>query len=573
MLKPIGKSVKILEGQQPHILGLRFPNYKGFNKDEEIRFENPLTLLLGRNGTNKSSLLHALYGAPHRRSTGDLWFETKVDSIPATRDGLKQSVVHRYMNKDGVEVECFKTRAPRKEDPDYWEAAKQSKKYGFPKAGVRVQGVSLEVTYLDFRAELPAFDKYFYFPDEHHLRQRDSYLKKAKRWINSRRKWSYGKQDYLRRRSQILQRELDQSGELLPDEELELISYILEREYKSATVLQHAIFHGHNGWTIRFAVSDSANYSDAFAGSGESAVTLLVHKIVNAPDNSLVLLDEPETSIHPRAQQRMVEFLADYSGRKKLQIVISTHSPYFAENLPQQSIRLLTRDEQGLISIRDDIPSNEALHEIVNRPSGKTIFVEDARAKHLVVQCLKLLPSHALKEFDVRVRNGGTSRIYRDLVAFSNMSLVDVFVIMDGDHKPERDIPEAGALPTGEAELKKLVQDLTKGNNSKGPKLDFASSDEIRDYVNFLRTNVRFLPAKTPEEYVWDDSAAEELLGKALPKQFSDESDLKQRLLMIASETPYDPDDVFKNLFAKLIKRRDSRYEELKNTLSELRNA
>lgn len=216
-----------------------------------------------------------------------------------------------------------------------------------------------------------------------------------------------------------------------------------------------------------FQTSNFNQYSDAFAGSGESAAALLVHNILQAPEKSLILLDEPETSLHPRAQQRMLEFIAHQAVRKSLQIVIATHSIYLAKKLPQKAIRVLVLDTDGSVTIRTDLSADEALHEIDTIPAGKAILVEDERAKHIVDSALHLASSHASKDFEVLVRKGGTSQIYLDIQAYANAERKDVFVIFDGDHKPTEDIPEDGALPQGEQDLDKLIQAITRGNNKR----------------------------------------------------------------------------------------------------------
>lgn len=50
------------------------------------------------------------------------------------------------------------------------------------------------------------------------------------------------------------------------------------------------------------------NYTEAFAGSGESRLIMLVNDIVNAPKNSLILIDEPEINLHPSAILRFKTF-------------------------------------------------------------------------------------------------------------------------------------------------------------------------------------------------------------------------------------------------------------------------
>jgi predicted ATPase len=397
-------SIKALNTKKIHIQSVRFPNYRNLLPDSELPFDFPITVLLGRNGTNKSSILHALYGSPSGQTVADFWFETELDSIPAERDGRKQSVVHRYYDDHGEIVECIKARASRGvTDPDYWEPIVQRQVYGFPVSGTRISPVKLQVKHLDFRGELPAFDKYFYFPDPKHLAERARSAKE-----NGKLRREYRKQDYLRQRSRLLKKEINTKGIAFTADELKVLQYILERDYISGKVLKHSLFHGHEGYTILFETKHVNGYSDAFAGSGESAAALLVHNIFAAPEKSLILLDEPETSLHPRAQQRMLEFIAHQAVRKSLQIVMATHSIHLAKNLPQNSLRVLVLEENG-VAIRTDLSADEALHEIGTLPAGKTILVEDERAKHIIESVLKLGPDHLLKDLNVLVRRGGVS--------------------------------------------------------------------------------------------------------------------------------------------------------------------
>jgi len=562
-------SVKALEHKKIYICNLRFPNYRNLRSDSELPFDFPITVLLGRNGTNKSSILHALYGSPMGLSVAEFWFETELDAIPSERNGLKQSVVHRYCEDNGDIVECIKARAPRgSKDPDYWEAVKHSQVYGFSDSGIRVSPIKLKVIHLDFRGELPAFDKYFYFPDPKHLEER---VRSARERGVLRR--DYRKQDYLRQRSKPLKKEIGKSGIPLIGDELEVLKYILERDYISGKVLKHALFHGHEGWTILFQTSHFNGYSDAFAGSGESAAALLVHNILQAPEKSLILLDEPETSLHPRAQQRMLEFIAHQAVRKSLQIVIATHSIYFAKRLPQNAIRVLVLEPNGTVTIRTDLSADEALHEIDTLPAGKTILVEDERAKHIVISALKLASIHALKEFQVLVRKGGTSQIYLDIQAYANSQRKDVFVVFDGDHKPKEEIPEDGALPQGENDLDKLIQKITCGNNKKGPKLNFSDVDERTRYIQFFRRSVHFLPELTPEHLVWNEDAAKELLGQDLPQEILQEQDLKKRLWLLSESIPgFDSDSIFKSLLAKLLNSKSQRQSKLMEVINKIRS-
>lgn len=50
-------------------------------------------------------------------------------------------------------------------------------------------------------------------------------------------------------------------------------------------------------------------------------------------DGSLILIDEPETSLHPKWQKKYVQFLMDVFMGLDIQFVIATHSPYILQGL------------------------------------------------------------------------------------------------------------------------------------------------------------------------------------------------------------------------------------------------
>ena len=145
-----------------------FPYYKNLVPGTKINLEFPITILVGKNGSGKSSTLHALYGAPYWKTCADFWFSTEVDPIEETGGEGKNRFFYGYREDKQSEIkEVMKTRMRRgsktkEEDPDYWETSKPIKKDGMT-AQTRNDPVKKEVVYLDFRAEVSAFDKIFHF--------------------------------------------------------------------------------------------------------------------------------------------------------------------------------------------------------------------------------------------------------------------------------------------------------------------------------------------------------------------------------------------------------------------------
>ena len=578
-IDPIEVSIRALEDEgHIHIERVWFPNYRSIREGQALPFDFPITALLGRNGTNKSSILHALYGCPKGATIADFWFETKLDAIPETVNGKKQSVAYRYVGPNGKLVECLKARAPRtirtkqgRADPDYWEAVKPSSVYGFKPGTEREPPMDLEVEHLDFRGELPAFDKYFYFPDAAHLAVRRKYAR-----IAGKLRKEYRKQDYLRQRAARLRNMIDSEGVALTEEELAVIRYILERDYDAGKFLEHSLFHGHQGTTLLFSTKSLASeYSEAFAGSGESAATLLVHRVLSVEDGSLILLDEPETSLHPRAQQRLMEFLAHYAVRKRLQIVLATHSFDLVERLPSKAIRVLESASNGKITIATSYSAREALYEIGTPGPGKRVYVEDERAKMILLPALSAASTHAASAIRIEVRSGGTSQIFKDLQTHSAVGTQNLFFVLDGDHRPEHDLPESDDLPQGKEKLEKIISEYTKGPNKKGPSLTFKTARAATAHIEFLRDFVFFLPGDRPEDLVWSEEAALDLLEiDDLPDSVLEAEAGKERLSTLAKlVVGMEEDAIFQLFVTKFLRSSRQELRDLQTILDRIRAA
>ncbi|MHC2086458.1 ATP-binding protein [Methylobacterium sp. CM6244] len=153
---------------EPFIQHIRFPRFKNLAPDTRIDFTYPITALVGSNGTNKSSVLRALQGAPGANNLGNYWFSTSVDPIEETGDRPNCFIYGYFHKTDERTVEVLKTRIRRENDPDYWEPSRPLVRYGMERRHIegqkrsRWENIRKEVVYVDFRQYLSAFDKTFY---------------------------------------------------------------------------------------------------------------------------------------------------------------------------------------------------------------------------------------------------------------------------------------------------------------------------------------------------------------------------------------------------------------------------
>ena len=160
---------------QKYIEYIRFPFFKNFEKDLKVNFNFPITFIVGQNGAGKSSLLHALYGAPKGKSVAEFWYTTDLDRIQDLKNNRHRLIYSYKTPVTKQDVEVIKMRVHKKNNPDYWEPAeprvsdgmKKLKDYSKPDTSEsskdRWNQLDKPVYHLDFRYSLSAYDKYFDF--------------------------------------------------------------------------------------------------------------------------------------------------------------------------------------------------------------------------------------------------------------------------------------------------------------------------------------------------------------------------------------------------------------------------
>lgn len=500
---------------------IRYPYFRNLEENTKITFDFPITFLVGKNGGGKSSTLQSLYGCPQGKSLGDYWFTTQLDPI---KEFEKNRNCFIYCFKEnGVNKEVIKQRIFREGNPDYWETAKPIKKYSMNESE-RNSPIKKNVIYLDFRSELSAFDKFFHFLN----------------FSSSKHK---SKQDYLRHYSRKLKQAFEEDKIIiyrnhiknkpkivLSAIEVNIVSKILKKNFESIEIIEHNLF---KDWGISIRLKQkNFNYSEAFAGSGETAIVILVHKIFNAEDESLILLDEPETSLHSGAQKRLIEFLLEQSIKKKHQIIISTHSPFMIDKMPDNAIKVfstLVSSEKFIIN--NDRNYKEAFHELeISSDLKKTILVEDKTAKIILDKILENLGDATKEIFEIKDLPGGADDINQRLTTLMEVA-ENAYVFFDGDQKKETRLINLEDIPINEQDtsekLNKLIETQTGckikfyldgGNQSREIK-ETQLIETSKKYLKYYYSHVFYLPMSIPEDIIWDDIFAEKHLKLLHPEK------------------------------------------------------
>jgi predicted ATPase len=519
---------------EPFVTHIRFPKYKNLVPDTRIDFTHPITVLVGANGTNKSSILRALYGVPDHSNLGALWFSTSIDPIEEG-DGERNCFIYGHFNQEAKRItEYLKIRIKKEEDPDYWEPSRPLAKYKMemvPRTGEKPAGaqgtrwkpIKKSMTYVDFRASLSAFDKFFYHGE---LRDKSNTLRGKKELIRARaphlkRAADTGQSSFYWHKSERI---VNAENDVLSDTELAAVSDILGRKYSEIRLIRHR-FYNNDGYTARMRTVDFS-YTEAFAGSGEFSIVKLVRTVMKCEPRSLILLDEPEVSLHPGAQERLMDFLGEQAKIHKHQIVISTHSPALVRTLPPQAIKVLAMDSAtGKIGlIRQEAFPEEAFFHLGAPVTGKVrVVVEDPLAKAIIEKSLRRRGQATFDLFDVMFFPGGCKTLWSFYIPiFSAEQRDDIVVFLDGDQRPAQDgwFPAPNEIAQADdGRLNEIIKAAT-GVEVKFPVDGSAGSGDNqqritaqRRFIGWAKSRVGFMPGTTPEQFVWNKAPDSEKNG------------------------------------------------------------
>ncbi|MGS0741695.1 AAA family ATPase [Glaciimonas sp. GG7] len=517
---------------EPFIGHIRFPQYKNLAANTVVEFTYPITALVGANGTNKTSILRALYGAPGFNNLGNFWFSTSIDPIEETGERANCFIYGYWNATEKKIVEVIKARIKKDKDPDYWEPSRPLISYGMEplkkiavgqsvpegRSKTRWNAIKKNVVYLDFRAALSAYDKFFYHGE-----------------LSSKPNTEKNKKDFVRVRAPHLKRVLDdcltafmyrksdriieEDNRSLSAEEIKEISRILDRKYDEIKLVRHTFFNC-DAYTCQMRVS-GLRYTEAFAGSGEFAVVRIVTSVLQAQDQSLILLDEPEVSLHPGAQDRLIDFLSSCVKKHHHQVVISTHSPAVVRKLPADAIKVLSMNSTSgkvVLSSQSALPE-EAFFHLGEPVSDKiTVLVEDILAAEIVRRSLIPAGEAAANIFDIRYYPGGSQTLWSHyLPIYAGENRKRLFVLFDGDKRPTQEMPDPATISSAEVtmlktEIKRVSDadiEFHSDGGSGGGNVE-QQNDMRRNFMSWVRSHVSYLPGcQIPEEFVWANMEAD----------------------------------------------------------------
>lgn len=495
---------------EPFIRSIRFPRFKNLAASAELEFGFPITALVGPNGTNKSSILRALQACPNQYNIGDHWFDTKLDRIDPAGEQDPHRYIHTYRAPSGSLAQVIKARVGKtSRGADYFETSAPRRRDGMApmpsespredtplRNKTRWKPIEKHVVYLDFRSGLPAYDIFMSFKwsgkandpsdKKRRVRDRSRHVSAALHELREEHNF-YGKNRIL------------EPAEVLNADELDCVRRILGRRYASVCLVKHEYF-GVEGYTAALE-TEHREYSEAYAGSGEFAAIMLVRSIARAPERSLILLDEPETSLHPGAQSELMRFIAKECKAKKHQVVIATHAPAIVDGLPDHARKLLDINPRtGHVEVvAQSASSEEAFARVGAHFDRKTIIVEDDLAKEFVLRAARVKGQDFMDSINVTPMPGGADTLLRRVATVQAHLQSECLMVLDGDVRPKEPLLDPSKVPDADlqVELDKVnisEDSLVRNGGAGDAALQLAQARRVT--YEWVAAHVRFLPSQ-----------------------------------------------------------------------------
>lgn len=185
-------------------------------------------------------------------------------------------------------------------------------------------------------------------------------------------------------------------------------------------------------------------------GDGYWSIFTIIDTLYDSKKGDVIVIDEPELSLHPAFQKRVVKLLEEFSKDK--QIIITTHSPYFVSlNAMVNGGKLIRtfKDEEGNIrtgNLKEEdnkfiasIMKNKNNPHILGLEAKELFFIEDNIVITEGQEDVVIIPDICVElnlELNASLFGwgaGGAENITKVLNMLNNLGYKKVSAIFDGD--------------------------------------------------------------------------------------------------------------------------------------------
>ena len=182
--------------------------------------------------------------------------------------------------------------------------------------------------------------------------------------------------------------------------------------------------------------------------SGESLLISLLYFLFNSliknrntSIQTLMLIDEIEVALHPKAVDRFINLLNELlENNNNLIVILTTHSTEVIRRIKHNNLMLLS-DNNGQIHVEYDVYPNYAIRDIYKFSGADyLLLVEDVLSETIIKKIIRDNSLSTNKNIQVVAAGGWNTVLKLQEELYTNRSLGDtckVFSILDGDIQDE----------------------------------------------------------------------------------------------------------------------------------------
>ena len=344
------------------IRNLYITEYKGL-RDITLNFENnnnilDLVVLTGANGSGKTRVLESIYYYFEM-------FRSKAVSLELFYEKNENEVLENLMSTEGLtEIE-----KEMQKDIEYVDCLRNIKYYNQDYKEGGNQNINSKIISQSFE-KLKIFPKIIYVPTEINFQKMNAAsttLIQEYKFINIvdtnliKDIPSYIATKII---SEMLKNKNEKVGDIQKKvfDEINEIFETLGIEVKIEDISQD----GRNIPIFTNSSGDKFDINELSSGEKQLFLRTLAIKMLN-PENSIILIDEPELSLHPKWQQRIVDVYRKIG--KNNQIIIATHSPHVLGSVKKENIMLLDKTNDGKIIVK----TGNELYNSYGQPTDRVL--------------------------------------------------------------------------------------------------------------------------------------------------------------------------------------------------------
>ena len=129
------------------------------------------------------------------------------------------------------------------------------------------------------------------------------------------------------------------------------------------------------------------------SGGEQELITKAFSLYLSGVKDSIILIDEPESSLHPNWQNRIAGIYQNFADKNNNQVIMATHSPHIVASVGKEKIRTLIKEGESVQVISDFSGSlgwrvDKVLLDIFRLSSLRSPIIEN-QLQGLKEQCYK----------------------------------------------------------------------------------------------------------------------------------------------------------------------------------------